>query len=639
MAHDQVSQLLMAERKKGGGSSMGHLGCLALLVAPLFILQICGEEWCKKDEFTCRSSRCISTKLLCNGVDDCGDGSDEDSCQNCTSGLFSCGPSDACLLKDKVCDGRADCTNKRDESWELCGSDQPAAQTAPTCPPSEFQCGNGECIRHVWRCDNTPDCSDGSDEEDCNQNECLVNNGGCSHHCVDLPMGFLCQCPDNMKLVDDSLCEEVDVCLERDVCDQLCVHSSHSITCDCHEGYRPGSTTGACTAGGDEAQLVLTTSKGIQLMSLFGTDHETLAPHLPGRGPLAAVTSNRTLYWAQQGQNFIYRISLDKEPQEAVLVQKAQGSVSGLAVDWIHRLLYWTSPDQGSLNAALMDGSPEHPLITGLDEPSAVAVEPLQGFVFWTQCGSAPKIERASLDGHGRTALVTSSLNQPFAITLDIPRQLLYWFDQGARSISRVTFEGRHRKTVVESNGYLDRVFGLAVFEGYLYWSEEVTRSICRANKHNGKNLQVLLSDIPSGGGVAIIQPVLQPNGPAACGRPGTLCPHACLIDLQPERLRFRCASTETRINKPQTPEISVPASTFSVLTFAGILSLIIFLSVLLLGVVLWLCRRLQPSRASSALSFSLKDSQDPLISQESHSCTRTFLIEDLLLKVDLDSD
>lgn len=74
-----------------------------------------------------------------------------------------------------------------------------------------------------------------------------------------------------------------------------------------------------------------------------------------------------------------FRISLDKEPQEAVLVQKAQGSVSGLAVDWIHRLLYWTSPDQGSLNAALMDGSPEHPLITGLDEPSAVAVEPLQG--------------------------------------------------------------------------------------------------------------------------------------------------------------------------------------------------------------------------------------------------------------------
>lgn len=48
---------------------------------------------------------------------------------------------------------------------------------------------------------------------------------------------------------------------------------------------------------------------------------------------------------------------------------------------------------------------------------------------------------------------------------LDMPRQLLYWYDQGTRSISRVNLEGRHRKTVVESNGYLDRSFGLAVFE------------------------------------------------------------------------------------------------------------------------------------------------------------------------------
>lgn len=66
-------------------------------------------------------------------------------------------------------------------------------------------------------------------------------------------------------------------------------------------------------------------------------------------------------------------------------------------------------------------------------------------------------------------------------------------------------------------------------------------------------------------------------EGPAMCGRPGTACPHTCLVDLQPERIRFSCVSPETRSNEPQTPEISniVPAATFSVLTFAGILSLI----------------------------------------------------------------
>lgn len=39
------------------------------------------------------------------------------------------------------------------------------------------------------------------------QDECKINNGGCSHHCKDLPMGFYCFCPDNMKLVSDSQCE------------------------------------------------------------------------------------------------------------------------------------------------------------------------------------------------------------------------------------------------------------------------------------------------------------------------------------------------------------------------------------------------------------------------------------------------
>lgn len=38
-------------------------------------------------------------------------------------------------------------------------------------------------------------------------------------------------------------------------------------------------------------------------------------------------------------------------------------------------------------------------------------------------------------------------------------------------------------------------------------------RSICRANKHNGRNLQVLLSNATLPGGVVIVQPVLQPNG------------------------------------------------------------------------------------------------------------------------------
>ncbi|KAM6922076.1 low-density lipoprotein receptor-related protein 8-like [Xenentodon cancila] len=646
--------------------SMGHLGGLFLLIAPLIWDRVCvaaahslpacreqqefrcsdgacisrseecdghadcedgsderhcGHLWCNKDEFACHGKRCISTQFLCDGVDDCADGSDEDSCYNCTAGFFSCGPSDVCLPENKVCDGWTDCRDGRDETQELCGSAQPTPPTAVTCGASEFQCGDGECIRHTSRCDHSPDCSDGSDEESCDQNECQINNGGCSHNCVDLPMGFFCHCPDNMKLVGDSQCEEVDECLENDTCDHLCVGVNGTLHCDCYEGYQVDPTAGQCNAKGDEAQLVFSTSNRVHLKNLTSSEHKTLAPNLPGPGPVAVLVSNRTLYWAHQRRGSIYRISLDEKPQVPVLVLNAHGSVSSLAVDWIHQLLYWTSVERGSVNVALLDGSSQHQLITGLDKPSAVAVDPLPGLIFWAQCGSSPKIERASLDGQQRTALVTSSINQPVALSLDMPRQLLYWFDQGTRSISRINLEGRHRKTVVESNGFLDRLFGLAVFEGFLYWGEEVTHSICRASKHNGKNLQILVSNVSSLGGVAVIQPALQPRGPSACGRPGVVCQHECVVQLLPHSLQFSCVSPEMGDDsKSPTPAISrtVPASTISDPMFAGILSLIVFLSVLLVGMALWWWREeFRPSRALTAQSFCLNESQDPLIAQE----------------------
>ncbi|XP_023282321.1 low-density lipoprotein receptor-related protein 8-like [Seriola lalandi dorsalis] len=605
--------------------------------------QHCSHARCKKDEFACRSRRCISKRFLCNGVDDCGDGSDEDSCQNCPPPFFSCGLSDICLPRHKLCDGRTDCKDGWDESQELCGLTQPRPQTSPKCAASEFQCGNGQCISQAWRCDHSPDCSDGSDEDDCRlyQNLCQVNNGGCSHECVDQPMGFLCLCPDNMRLVMDSQCEDVDMCLETDVCDQLCVHMNGSLTCDCLEGYTMNPTTRECKAKGDEAQLVFTSSKGMQRSSIPGTEHRELAPHLPGPGPVAALISNSTLYWAQKGRGSIYRVSMDGK--DAMLVLKVKGSVSALAVDWIHQLLYWTSMESGSVNVGLLDGSAQRQLITGLDKPSAVAVDPLQGLLFWAQCGSFPKIERASLDGRDRITLVTSLIRHPVALSLDVPRQLLYWVDQGMRSISRVNLEGRERKTVVESNGYLDRPLGLAVFEGFVYWSEEVTRSICRANKHNGRQLQVLLTNITSPGSVVISQPVLQPNGPSVCGRPGTMCQHKCVVNLLSDIPEFSCIFPETRQNKSQSfPAISrtVPATTLSDPTFTGILSLIVFLTLLLVGMAVWWWREeCSPSKSLIVQSFYLKESQDPLITRGPPMGPNSCLTKETLPKLDLDNE
>lgn len=58
-------------------------------------------------------------------------------------------------------------------------------------------------------CDKNMDCPGFEDEqqEACNVNECLINNGGCSQLCVDLPHTFRCACKPGYKLINNNTCD------------------------------------------------------------------------------------------------------------------------------------------------------------------------------------------------------------------------------------------------------------------------------------------------------------------------------------------------------------------------------------------------------------------------------------------------
>lgn len=82
------------------------------------------------------------------------------------------------------------------------------------CDPfTEFDCGNDEsggiCIPMEKVCDKNMDCPGYEDEEQdaCGVNECLINNGGCSQECIDLPHTFRCACKPGYKLINNSTCD------------------------------------------------------------------------------------------------------------------------------------------------------------------------------------------------------------------------------------------------------------------------------------------------------------------------------------------------------------------------------------------------------------------------------------------------
>ncbi|XP_070577742.1 uncharacterized protein [Ptychodera flava] len=126
---------------------------------------------CTKDEFTCVSDNsCIPVDLLCNGIEDCTDASDEHhancSQTSCTADEFTCESDGTCIPVGWFCDDTNDCVDGSDENHTDCN------QTS--CTDDEFSCESGEtyCIPSEWLCDGTIDCFDGSDENhtNCTQN-------------------------------------------------------------------------------------------------------------------------------------------------------------------------------------------------------------------------------------------------------------------------------------------------------------------------------------------------------------------------------------------------------------------------------------------------------------------------------------
>lgn len=66
-------------------------------------------------------------------------------------------------------------------------------------------------------------------------------------------------------------------------------------------------------------------------------------------------------------------------------------------------------------------------------------------FMFWTDWGEKPKIERSGMDGSNRITLVDKNINWPNGITIDYETKMVYWVEANYHFIHRMNMDGSNR--------------------------------------------------------------------------------------------------------------------------------------------------------------------------------------------------
>ncbi|CAN9499060.1 unnamed protein product [Ophioblennius macclurei] len=338
-------------------------------------------------------------------------------------------------------------------------------------------------------------------------NDCALDNGGCSHLCFWRQQAVSCACPMGMELLSDL---------------QTCVVP--------------------------EAFLLFTNRDSIRSISL-GTNSNDVAIPLTGVREASALdfdVSERRIYWTDILAKNISRAYMNGSSVEHV-IEFGLDYPEGIAVDWMGRNIYWADTGTNRIEVARLDGQYRQVLMykdldnpRSLDNPHSLALDPANGYMYWTEWGGRPRIARAYMDGSAIVSLV-DKVGRANGLTIDYVDHRLYWTDLDTCMIESTNMQGLQREIIVDD---LPHPFGLTQYRDFIYWTDFNLRSIQRADKRSGLNRTVVLQ-----GQLELMLDILvfhssRQDGTNECSHNNGNCAHLCLA--MPAGAQCRCASHYT---------------------------------------------------------------------------------------------
>ncbi|KAH3846670.1 hypothetical protein DPMN_088972 [Dreissena polymorpha] len=186
-----------------------------------------------------------------------------------------------------------------------------------------------------------------------------------------------------------------------------------------------------------------------------------------------------------------YTASMDNIAREKPFHLGVSTGTVQIAVDWLSHTIYWTDSTYRWIAAApgaieKMDNDIYKIIAdTNLYHPDGMTLDPLDGFLFWTDSGLYPKIERSDMAGRDRKTLITKGLISPISLETDIANKRIYWIDTATENIESSKYDGTDRLTLKRIT--LSTLFDLAIFRDVLAVTDINSNRIMFFNTTNGE--------------------------------------------------------------------------------------------------------------------------------------------------------
>jgi hypothetical protein len=216
-----------------------------------------------------------------------------------------------------------------------------------------------------------------------------------------------------------------------------------------------------------------------------GTEPTPILTGFPSIYGISVDPVNDRLYFHDNSQKRFMSLAEDGSDLQPSIVTGSFGAVESIAVDSVHRMLYWTQI--GSLWRAPLDGGAIEQIAVP-DEAlelivRSVAIDPIADQVYWTEWHSddthepvaAGRLRRANLDGSDahtilhaldprvETEGVYIGAFNPSYLAIDPLAKLLFVYNEAGGRIVKANLDGSNADLQFINNARVDSLAGIAV--------------------------------------------------------------------------------------------------------------------------------------------------------------------------------